>query len=486
MSNALPVQSTGDVPVGAADPARLPLSADPPTMSTGVLRPVDLDDRATGPKKRLLFISYAFPPTGGGGVQRSAKFTKYLPEYGWQSTVLTAANPSVPVQDQDLQDDLNRSTKILRARTLEPSYAMKKSLVDSGQRRSGPSIRSLLRRVAMQVLQPDPQVLWNPAAMRMARQTLLQTPHDAIYATGPPFSSFLLGRALKRRFGLPLILDFRDEWLLVSQYLESYQIGPLAYHRQRRMMTRVLKAADAVVATTRASATEIENHCRDHGISPPVTCIYNGYDEDDVANIGPPSTDSQRFRIVYTGTLWKLTDVSPLVSALEHLSSIAPSAARQIECVLAGRRTSEQDVHLQRLRATPVNVEQHDYLPHRSALSLAASAQALVMLLADQPGAERVVPAKLFEYLALQKPILAICPHGETANLLRQHGHLNVFMPSETEKIASWLKNQIAVRAGGPMSSLDSGERSTDLQRFSRRSLTGELAAVLAQVASSA
>ena len=154
MSDVLPVQSVAAVPATAADPGLLPQSAAVSTVPAGALRPVDPDVRATGSKKRLLFISYAFPPTGGGGVQRSAKFTKYLPEYGWQATVLTAANPSVPVQDQDLQDDVNGSTTLLRARTLEPSYAMKKALVDSGEQRSGPSIRTLLRRAAMQLLQP--------------------------------------------------------------------------------------------------------------------------------------------------------------------------------------------------------------------------------------------------------------------------------------------------------------------------------------------
>ena len=173
------------------------------------------------PLRRVLFISYAYPPTGGGGVQRSVKFTKYLPETRWRPTVLTAANPSVPVQDSDLSGDLDPETVVLRARTFEPSYAVKQKLVSTGKP-SRVSLRSLVRQAGMSVLQPDPQVLWNPLAYRMASTALRQTPHEVIYVTGPPFSSFLLGRSLKRRFGLPLVLDFRDEWLLSSQYLDNH------------------------------------------------------------------------------------------------------------------------------------------------------------------------------------------------------------------------------------------------------------------------
>ena len=95
----------------------------------------------------------------------------------------------------------------------------------------------------MQVLQPDPQILWNPSAFRAAAQTLRTQTHDAILVTGPPFSSFLLGCKLKHHFGIPLVLDFRDEWMLVAQHLENYQLSGFAYRWQQAMMRRVLRAA---------------------------------------------------------------------------------------------------------------------------------------------------------------------------------------------------------------------------------------------------
>ncbi len=430
----------------------------------------------TRDQRRLLLISYAYPPVGGGGVQRSVKFAKYLPQYDWRPTVLTAADPSVPVRDSDLSMELDPETTVLRARTFEPSYRTKQKLIATQTESSfSPKqwIRRSARKAAMALLQPDPQVLWNPSASRLATRTLRDIPHEAVYVTGPPFSSFLLGRTLKRRFGLPLVLDFRDEWLLASRHFENHQRSAIEIRRQRKLLDKVLRAADAVVATTQASANELSRQIDAAGGRASVHCIYNGYDEDDVAQRSTETSASDRLRIVYTGTLWKLTDISPLVDALLQLATTDPDSAARIDLVLAGRRTPHQDAIVRKLDPTCVNVQGHDYLPHGQSLELAASADVLLLLLADQPGAERVVPAKLFEYLALRRPILAVCGDGETASLVGRHGHTLRFSPSHADGIARCLVkllDQRPVVADADAPSLD---------QFSRRVQTGQLAAIM-------
>jgi glycosyltransferase involved in cell wall biosynthesis len=431
-------------------------------------------------ERRVLLISYAFPPTGGGGVQRAVKFSKYLPSCGWRPTILTAANPSVPVQDHDLAEELDPSTKIVRARTWEPGYGVKTHLTETGRR--GQWARRLLRHMAMQLLQPDPQVLWNVPAYHEAVSTLRQESHDAILVTGPPFSSFLLARKLKKRFGIPLILDFRDEWMLVGKYLENHQLGGLAHWRQCRMMRRTLKAADAVITTTKASAAELACYCRKAKSAATVSCIYNGFDHDDLSLLCEPPVASTKLRIVYTGTLWKLTDISPLVFALESLAKKSTVLASSVELIVAGRSTPPQDTVLARLMGTGVSVVRHDYLPHGQSLQLAATADQLLLLLADEPGAERVVPAKVFEYMALGKPILAISPDGETCDLMREHAKVNRFHPREIEKIADWLESQLAgsLHPGSVQQVTSRQLAGTDsLDQFSRQSLTRQLADVL-------
>jgi glycosyltransferase involved in cell wall biosynthesis len=457
--------------------------------------------RRQGDVRRVLLISYAFPPTGGGGVQRATKFAKYLPANGWRPTVLTVANPSVPVQDHDLEHDLDPSLSVVRARTWEPGYGVKTKLTDAGHR--GQAFRRLIRQIGMQVLQPDPQILWNPTAYRDAVHALSRQSHDAILVTAPPFSSFLLGCRLKKRFRIPLVLDFRDEWMLVGKYLENHQMSRLACRIQRGMMRRALRAADAVVATTEASATELADCCRQAGSAASVSCIYNGYDPDDFEHFQKPRrpgpvlamprqdrswptdrepTISGKLRIVYTGTLWKLTDISPLVFALESLEKKSTVLASSVELIVAGRLTPPQDAVLERLMGTGVSVIRHDYLPHGQSLQLAATADQLLLLLADEPGAERVVPAKLFEYMALGKSILAISPDGETCDLMREHAKVNRFHPTEIEKIAHWLESEVTESSHpGSVQQVTSRQLAgTDsLDQFSRQSLTRQLADVL-------
>src|SRR5262245_18974810 len=156
-------------------------------------------------RRRALFIAYTFPPVGGAGVQRTTKFVKYLPQFGWDASVLTVSNPSVPVRDDSLCRDVPASTSIIRARTFEPSYAKKAALVSGGTVR-GPRglIRRALRRGIAGFLQPDPQILWNVPAFLSGMRALRETRHDAIVASAPPFSSLLLGAALSGASNVPL------------------------------------------------------------------------------------------------------------------------------------------------------------------------------------------------------------------------------------------------------------------------------------------
>ncbi len=463
------------------------LSSDPWTASCVPALPGRLPAparRTGGPgdaPRRVLFISYAFPPAGGGGVQRAAKFAKYLPRCGWCPTVLTVANPSVPVHDDDLARELDPRLPLVRARTWEPRYRVKKHLAQDGVG-GRTTIRGLVRRLAAQLLQPDPQILWNPSAFRAAAGVLQVQPHDAILVTGPPFSSFLLGRQLQRRFGVPLILDFRDEWMLVARHLENYQLSGLAHRWQRAMLQKVLRTADAVVATTRASAAELTRLCRETGSAATASCIYNGFDPDDLSGLECGPQVRSRLRIVYTGTLWNLTSIAPLVRALQGIAQAAPPCAAELELVVAGRRTPQQDAILDGLRGTAIRVERCGYLPHRQSLALAASADVLLLLLGDQPGAERVVPAKLFEYLALGKRILAVGPEGEARDLLRDHGQAASFHPAEIEPLTRWLTTQLDGARdphSPPRTTCDAASLPARLSRYSRSSLTEELAQLL-------
>ena len=414
---------------------------------------------------------------GGAGVQRAVKFVKYLPQFGWQPSVLTVANPSVPVQDASLASELPADAVVRRARTFEPSYAVKSTVIAANERPGlRGRIKSLGRQVVNTLLQPDPQVLWLPAALRAGSALLAETPHDAIVATGPPFSSFVLGAMLSRRSGLPLVLDYRDEWGLSNTYLENKRVGRLARFVQERMQIDVVGQASALVATTRASAETLEEVRAQSGSTARVQWIYNGFDGADFPAVSEvPGCVSPYYRLVYVGTLWNLTSPAPLVRGVQRLAERSPALAARLELVFAGRRTPSQQAVVDQLRQLPCRVVEHPYLNHEHALELVRGADGLCVLLSDVPGAQRVVPAKLFEYFAARRPILAVAPPGECWKLLRDHPAVHLLEPGDPDSIALALADELRRDRPEDWRAWEGWNPA----RFERRRQTGELAALL-------
>jgi glycosyltransferase involved in cell wall biosynthesis len=423
----------------------------------------------------VLFIAYTFPPTGGAGVQRTTKFAKYLPHFGWDVSVLTVSNPSVPVVDESLVRDVPPATHVIRARTFEPSYSVKRSLAGDGPSRGFTAfLRKAARRTLLSLLQPDPQILWSGPAFRAAIRSLRQARHDAIVASAPPFSSLLLGAALSRYTKVPLVLDYRDEWSVSNAHWESRHLGRLSVRIQRRMEHYALRRAAIVVATSPRSAGALTELCRHARSAASVTHIYNGFDPDDFAGPAPPARPraSESWRLVYTGTLFSLTSPGPLVAAIEALAASEPAAARKIELVFAGRRTPDQDQLLQRV-APLCRLDTREYIPHDEAIALIRSADALCVLLSDLPEAGRVVPAKVFEYMASQKPILAVAPRGEVWDLLRSHPASFVCPTTGVSELRDWLVRSVNGGARWP-----EGAR-LDITPYNRRIQARSLADLL-------
>jgi glycosyltransferase involved in cell wall biosynthesis len=409
--------------------------------------------------KRVLFVSYLFPPVGGAGVQRAAKFVKYLPAHGWTPSVLTVANPSVPVFDDSLSAEVPPQVLIRRAMTWEPSYAVKIITAGAGQAdasyfSSFPRLaRFLARGLIKTLLQPDPQVLWLPGAMREGLKLLREVRHDVIFATAPPFSSFLVAARLSRHSGLPLVLDYRDEWTICTAHWENRRQDLLSRYIQRRLQYQVLRQARVVIATTRSSAEALAQICLAADSKALVTHIYNGFDAIDFPVLPPSGQNGSLFRLVYVGTLWNLASIDPLVEAVREFASRTPALAPYLELVLAGRRTQQQQQRLEALKALPCRVSEYPYLDHRRSLELLSSATMSCILLSDLPGTARVVPAKVFECMAARRPVLAIAPRGELTELLSRYAGAHIFHPRETLRLAAFLAEQVGRFQAGSYSS---------------------------------
>lgn len=436
-------------------------------------------------QRRVLFISYAFPPVGGAGVQRTSKFVKYLPQTGWIPSVLTASNPSVPVFDHTLLADIPPETHIVRARTWEPSYAIKRTVAAQGGRiASGQGYRhkakQSVRRLANLILQPDPQILWGMNAVRLGVRSLKETAHHVIVASGPPFSSFLIGAAISRRTGVPLVLDYRDEWDLSNCCWENKQFGHFSLAIQRRLQHRVIRQARALLATSRPSACALEAIRDQAGGVAKVSCLYNGFDPDEFNYIEPPALNGDgRYRLVYVGTLWNLTTTAPLVEAVQQLCAERPDLAPRLELIFAGRRTPHEECVLSKLEGLPCKVTLLPYLEHAAAIDLMSSASALCALLADTEGAERVVPAKIFEYLATGRPILVIAPRGELWHIADESPATFCMLPSDVRSICRRLAAEIE---RGDLPLTNGGKGKYDPSKHSRKQQAIELGKILDEV----
>ncbi len=318
-----------------------------------------------------------------------------------------------------------------------------------------------------------------PNATRHGGRLLNRIPHDAVLATGPPFSSFLIGARISRRFGLPLVLDYRDEWDISNRHWENRSAHGLGHRLQQRMQAKLLRQARVVLATTEASAAQIRQLGHEVGSTASVKCIYNGYDPDDFVS-PPPTAARAKYRITYVGTLWELTSVEPLVAAVKRLESIDAAAAAMIEIVFAGRGTEAQDAILARLESSPCQLTRHNYLAHDEALRLMRDSDRLCLLLTDSSDAGRVMPAKLFEYLAAERPLLSIAPRGEVWDVLRNHPDAGLHLPNDVDGIAASLRKMVQAHAAGSTPRVE-----FDRTQYSRVVQAGQLAAVLDSVLAS-
>ena len=441
-------------------------------------------------RNRVLFVAYHFPPVGGVGVHRAAKFVKYLPDFGWDCSVLTALNPSAPLFDESLLKNIPSETVIRRAKTYEPGYAMKSMVSASHGATQTPSlkskllggVKSLVRGVSNFVLQPDPQILWRPQALKQGLKLLREIPHDAIIATGPPFSSLLVGAALAQKTGVPLMLDYRDEWSISNAYWENKQQGRLANWLQTRMQRRAVLAAKSLLATTPSSAAAVAEVAREAGSSAPSHYIYNGFDPDDfAAHAAAPivkkdyGRGTNLYRMSFIGTLWNLNSITPLINAICQLATSNPQLVSHLELVCAGRKTADQEAQLDRLNGLPCHVVRLPFVEHSEAVQLMRASDALLMLNTDLPETKRIINAKTFEYMAAKRPVFVVAPEGDVWDILRDLPGTVLCAPSDILAMQQKLSIEIERHRCG----LHHNDDHWDISRFERRQLAEQLSDLL-------
>jgi glycosyltransferase involved in cell wall biosynthesis len=269
--------------------------------------------------KTVLFVSYAFPPAGGAGVQRALKFVKYLGAFGWRAVVLTPDRPSVPVLDHSLTRDLPPGQVVRRLPSLEPAANQQDGPGPAG---NGRSALARLKVMVSGLLFPDRNVLWLPTALVGALAAVKRHQASAVLVTAPPFSAFLLGWAVTRFSGLPLVLDFRDDWSgFFSKGYAAKGGGHLWQAWVRALEGFLVNAATRVIGNTPEMTQGL--HRRHGGPADKYVWIPNGFDPQDFASLAtdqPSAAGGGPLRLLYTGTVFESHPLDDLWAAFALLS----------------------------------------------------------------------------------------------------------------------------------------------------------------------
>lgn len=375
--------------------------------------------------RRVLIITYYWPPSGGSGVQRWLKMSKYLPKNNWQPVIYTAENAEYPVEDPSLEKDVCPQAEVIRQPIVEPYSFYKKFLGlkkeqkvkagfidESGQQQGWKEKLSVWIRGNFFI--PDARCWWVKPSVKYLRKYLKDHPVDALISTGPPHSMHLIAMKLKEELGIPWIADFRDPWTEIDYY-KDLRLTKRSDRKHHRLEHEVLTKADKVVTVAQDWARRLDNLGAHNAAT-----IYNGYDPDSHAN--DPVALPEKFTITYLGVLSKAQNPGLLWETLGELVQHHVHFANDLVLQLVGQidNTVLEDIAKNGLSRY---LDLKPYIPHDQVSAVQRGSTLLLLLLLpdSEIRAKGLLTGKLFEYLASGRPVLCIGPEdGDAAKILTE------------------------------------------------------------------
>ena len=429
--------------------------------------------------KRVLIISYYWPPTGGSGVQRWVKFARYLPAEGWQPVIYTPENPEQLAVDTTLEAEIPAEAEIIKTHIIEPYELYKKFLQKSGHSKDAVEVnpvnaqnKSFLQKAAMWVrgnlFLPDPRCMWIRPSVSYLKKYLKEHPVDLIVSTGPPQSMHIIGMKLSRETRLPWIADFRDPWTKIF-YFKHLSMTRATVRWHKKMEKKVLDAASAVVAVSPLVQQEFQEMTQT-----PVELITNGFDECDFADAksteaaGGPDKD---FVITHTGLFAADGNPTVLWEILKEKCAKDPVFRNLLKIKLIGK-TDRQITEAIEASGLGENLTDMGYQPHEKAVEEQRKASLLILPLRKEPEYKAVLPGKLYEYLASWRPVLGIGqPDGAMSMILNTTRTGVVFNWEDKASVSRFIDLCWKNHLEGKLTVDDA-----DISQFTRRNLTRRMA----------
>jgi hypothetical protein len=406
-------------------------------------------------------------------VQRWLKFVKYLPDFGYEPHVYIPENPMYPLIDEKLLSEVSKNVIILKNKIFEPygfaSFFSKKKTKDisSGiipNKKKQSFVEKAMIWIRGNIFIPDARIFWVKPSILFLRKYLVENNIDTIITTGPPHSLHLIGLQLKKEMQINWITDFRDPWTTIG-YHKELKLSNWAAKTHKDLEKEVLNSCDSIIVTSPTTKKEFEEIT-----SKPISVITNGYDVEKII----PKAKDEKFTLAHIGSL--LSERNPMVlwEVLSELVSEDALFASHFELKLIGAVSNEVVLTIK-----DNGLEQYmnllGYVSHEKALQEQKASQVLLLIEINAPETKCIIPGKLFEYMVSDRPILALGPHGADFEQIIKSTNTGFFFTYDQKEALksqiliyfdSFLKKNLSVHAVG-------------LQKYSRKSLTGDLAYLL-------
>ncbi len=417
--------------------------------------------------RHVLVVAYYFPPLGLSGVQRIAGFVRHLPEYGWQPTVITAKPGGYFAYDKSLWSPIeDAGIRVVRTKSLDPTRLFRPGAT---VRLPQETRRQTLAYISNWLFIPDNKLGWKPFALRAGLRQAAAQHFDAVFSSAPPYTGHLIGKKLSRKLKLPLITDFRDDWVGNPRH-----IYPTALHRRLHIQQerQVLIQSSAITTINRPILVALEKRHRDINIWGEI--IPHGFDEYQ----NPVKVSArEKLKLVYTGVFYDAQTPEHFLRGVSGFLAENPSMRSKISAIFAGLVPNGFADLIRTLKLEDV-VQSVGYVQHARVTELQQEADVLWMTIGSRPGASSISTGKLYEYMGTGKPILALVPSGTARRTLLRYGAAYIVKPESEAGIIQAL-NQIT--SDWNKETFPSADESF-VSMFSRNRLVEMLAGVLDSV----
>ncbi|MFL9832320.1 glycosyltransferase family 4 protein [Flavobacterium sp. ST-87] len=423
--------------------------------------------------KKLLIITYYWPPAGGPGVQRWLKFVKYLPDFGVQPIVYIPENPTYPIVDENLLQEVSNQAIILKQKIFEP-YQLASFLSKNKTRKMNSGIipnqkkQSFLDKVLLWIrgnlFIPDARFFWVKPSVSYLEKYIVENNIETIVTSGPPHSLHLIGLELRQKLNVKWVADFRDPWTTIG-YHKSLRLSDFAAQKHKDLESKVLNTADSIIVTSKTTKAEFESLT-----TKPVAVITNGFD---VEKAEKQPLDS-KFSLAHIGSFLSARNPKLLWESLTELLDEIPDFKSHLEIKLIGAVSQEV---LDTIAASGLDLYLNNlgYVSHDEAVSHQRKSQVLLLIEIDSEETRSIIPGKLFEYMVSNRPILAIGPQGSDFAEIVTDTNTGVFFDySEKVKLKKLILDFYNQYLEGKLESHGVG-----LQKYSRKNLTGQLVQLL-------